>query len=326
MTDVARLAGVSHQTVHRVLNKHPGVRPVTRARVLGAIDQLGYRLNTAARTLVTGRSQTLGVVSLSSTLFGPASTLHSIEQAIRATPYFVSIASVRTIDRASIGEAIGRLVDQDVEGIIVIAPHVSTHEALADLPTDLPVVVVEGDADVGVGVVTIDQEAGARTAVEHLLDSGHSTVWHVAGPADWLEARGRVTGWRAALEAAGAPVPPLLTGDWSARSGYEAGQLLGRMADVTAVFVANDAMALGVLKAFAEAGRRVPEEISVIGFDDVPEAPFYHPALTTVRQDFTEVGRRSVALLLEQISSGRRSAERVVVGSSLVVRESTART
>lgn len=324
MTDVARLAGVSHQTVHRVLNKHPGVRPGTRARVLGAIDQLGYRINTAARALVTGRSQTLGVVSLSSTLYGPASTLHGIERAVRDSPYFVSIATVRSIDRSSIREAISRLVDQSVEGIIVIAPLTSTAQALADLPTDLPVVLVEGDADVGVPVVTIDQVAGARAAVEHLLQSGHGTVWHVAGPGDWLEARGRVAGWRAALQDAGAEVPPPLAGDWAPQSGYEAGRVLGRMPDVTAVFAANDQMALGLLKALREYGRRVPDDISVVGFDDVPEAPFYDPALTTIRQDFGEVGRRSVALLLGQISSGARSTERLVVGSQLVVRDSTA--
>jgi DNA-binding LacI/PurR family transcriptional regulator len=323
MTDVARLAGVSHQTVSRVLNKRPGVRPGTRARVLGAIDQLGYRLNTAARALVTGRSQTLGVVSLSTTLYGPASTLHGIERAVRDSPYFVSIASVREIDRPSILEAVSRLVDQSVEGIIVIAPLASAADALSDLPTDLPAVLVEGDAEVGLGVVTIDQPAGASAAVEHLLAAGHSTVWHVAGPPDWLEARGRVAGWRAALQAAGAEVPPVVTGDWTARSGYEAGQMLARMPEVTAVFAANDPMALGLLQAFREHGRRVPEDISVVGFDDVPDAAFYYPALTTIRQDFGEVGRRSLGLLLEQIESGSRSADRIVIGSQLVVRATT---
>lgn len=323
MTDVARLAGVSHQTVSRVINNYPGVKPVTRMRVQAAIAELGYRRNSAARALVTGRTRTLGVVTLNSTLYGPASTLYGIEQAAFESQYSVSVASLRSTGGPAVEQAIGHLVDQGVEGIVVIAPLVSVVEALAALPTDLPVVAVEGDADVDIDVVTVDQTAGAHSATEHLLACGHDTVWHVAGPNDWLEARQRLAGWRATLENAGVEVPPPLIGDWSAKSGYELGQLLARMPEVKAIFAANDSMALGVLRALHEHGRAVPDEVSLVGFDDMPEAAYFTPPLTTVRQDFGEVGRRSLALLVDQIESGARAAKRLVIGTSLVVREST---
>jgi DNA-binding LacI/PurR family transcriptional regulator len=324
MTDVATLAGVSHQTVSRVLNKHPSVSPTTRMRVLAAIEQLGYRRNSAARALVTGRSQTLGVVTLNSTLYGPASTLYGIEQAALDSQYSVTVASLRSTDRPAVREAISRLVDQGVEGVVVIAPLVSVAEALGDLPADLPLVAVEGDAEAEIDVVTVDQLAGAQSATRLLLELGHPTVWHVAGPTDWLEATQRTAGWRVTLEQAGAEVPPPLRGDWSARSGFEAGRVLAKMPEVSAVFVANDSMAVGVLRAFHEHGRSVPGDVSVVGFDDVPEAAYFSPPLTTVRQDFGEVGRRSMALLLDQIESGSRAAKRHVVETTLVVRGSTA--
>ncbi|HXR43020.1 MAG TPA: LacI family DNA-binding transcriptional regulator [Acidothermaceae bacterium] len=324
MTDVARLAGVSHQTVSRVINKHPGVKPTTRMRVLAAIEALGYRRNSAARALATGRTRRLGAVTLNSTLYGPASTLYGIEQAALESQYSISVASLRSNDRPDVEQAIGRLVDQGVEGIVVIAPLLSVIDALSDLPTDLPVVAVEGDADGDVDVVTVDQTAGAQSATEHLLACGHETVWHLAGPTDWLEAQQRLAGWRATLERAGADVPPPLLGDWSPQSGFEAGRLLARMPEVKAVFVANDSMALGVLRALHEHGRPVPDDVSVVGFDDIPEAAYFTPPLTTVRQDFGEVGRRSLALLLDQVDSGPRAAKRLVVGTSLITRQSTA--
>jgi DNA-binding LacI/PurR family transcriptional regulator len=149
-------------------------------------------------------------------------------------------------------------------------------------------------------------------------------VWHVSGPSDWIEARGRTTGWRTALESAGAEAPPPLTGDWSPRSGYEAGLILARIPEASAVFVANDQMSLGVFRALHEHGRRVPEDISVVGFDDISEAAYFTPPLTTVRQDFGEVGRRSLRLLIDQINSGRPTADREVVMPELRLRDSTA--
>ncbi|GAA3428805.1 LacI family DNA-binding transcriptional regulator [Streptosporangium nondiastaticum] len=325
MADVAREAGVSHQTVSRVLNDHPNVRPATRTRVLEAIDRLGYRRNLAARALVTRSSRTLGVVSFDTTLYGPASTVYGIEQAARTAGYFVSIVSLKSIDAASVGDAIDYLAEQGVDGVVVVAPQRSAARALESLPPGLPAVAVEGSHMTDVPVVCIDQAEGARLATRHLLELGHETVWHVAGPADWLESEGRLEGWRATLEEAGRTVPEPLFGDWSPRSGYEAGRILAGVGGVTAVFVANDQMSLGLLRALTEEGVRVPEQISVVGFDDIPEAEFFSPPLTTVRQDFAAVGRHSIEVLLRRIDApGTGERERLVVSPSLVVRSSSA--
>jgi DNA-binding LacI/PurR family transcriptional regulator len=218
---------------------------------------------------------------------------------------------------------VGRLNDQVVEGIVVIAPLTSAAEALENLPTDMPVVVVEGDPNAGLAAVTVDQAAGARAATSYLLSTGHQNVFHVKGPPEWQEAQGRLSGWRSALEEVGAEVVPPLSGDWTARSGYQAGQVLARVPEVTAIFAANDQMALGVLLALHEHNRRVPEDVSVVGFDNIPDSAYFMPPLTTVRQDFDQVGRTSLRLLLDQINSGARSVERVMIQSELVVRQST---
>jgi DNA-binding LacI/PurR family transcriptional regulator len=324
MADVARMAGVSHQTVSRVLNGSASVRPETRERVVRAVRELDYRRNSMARGLVTGRSRTLGVVSFDTTLYGPASTLFGIERAAHSEGYFVSIASVTSLDRASVLGAVEHLRDQGVDGVLLITPQETAVEALLHLPRDMPVVAVEAGPDEAVPVVAVDQVAGAATATRHLLELGHRTVWHVAGPSDWLEARQRIEGWTTALEEGGADAPPLLSGDWSAQSGYELGRRLATLRDVTAIFAANDQMALGILRALHESGREVPGEVSVVGFDDIPEARFFTPPLTTVRQDFNEVGRQSLMLLLDEIGAPQRSSDRVVVPPEFKLRESTA--
>lgn len=329
MTDVARRAGVSHQTVSRVLNGHLHVRESTRERVRAAIDELGYRRNSSARALVTRQTQTLGVIAFDTTLYGPASTLFGIEQAARQAGYFVSIVSLKELTEQGVREAIDYLAEQSVDGLIVIAPQRQAVAALAGVPSELPVVAVEGGQAPDLPVVCVDQPGGATAVTRHLLDLGHATVWHVAGPEDWLEADARRLAWSATLRAAGAPVPQALTGDWSPRSGYLAGQRLAAWhradpADVTAVFVANDQMALGLLRAFQEAGIAVPDQVSVAGFDDLPEAAYFSPPLTTVRQDFAEVGSRSIALLLDQVATGRGAEpSRVTTPARLVVRAST---
>jgi DNA-binding LacI/PurR family transcriptional regulator len=323
MADVAKLAHVSHQTVSRVLHESPHVAGDTRARVLKAIGKLDYRPNSLAQALVTGRSRTLGVISFDTTLYGPASTLLAIEEAAHDAGYATSIAGLRSFTRAAVIGAVQRLRDQGVEGIVIIAPQRSAVDALLHLPRDVTVVAVEAGPDDTVPVVAVDQFAGAAAATRHLLELGHSTVWHLAGPEDWLEAEQRVDGWRSALRDAGAEEPPLFRGDWSARSGYEVGQRLLDAPGATAVFVANDHMALGFLRLLHEAGREVPRDLSVVGFDDIPEAAYFTPPLTTVRQDFGELGRRCLHLLLGRIERRARVWTRVVVPAVLVVRGST---
>ncbi|HTP23642.1 MAG TPA: LacI family DNA-binding transcriptional regulator [Solirubrobacteraceae bacterium] len=323
MSDVGRLAGVSHQTVSRVINGSPHVRPETRKRVLEAMEELGYRPNSVARALVTGRSRTLGVVSFDTTLYGPASTLFGIEQAAHEAGYFIIVASLKALNRSSVTDAVERLRRQGVDGVLVIAPHEEAGDALLHMHADVPMVAVEAGPDDGVPVVAVDQVAGAVSATRHLLSLGHETVWHISGPPNFIESRQRRDGWRATLEAAGADVPEALVGDWSPNAGYELGRCLSTDSAVTAVFVANDQMALGLLRAMHEAGRDVPGELSVVGFDDIPEAAYFLPPLTTVRQDFNEMGTRSLRLLLRTIETGDGDSSGTLVPPELIIRAST---
>jgi DNA-binding LacI/PurR family transcriptional regulator len=324
MADVAGVAGVSHQTVSRVLHDSPHVRPETRDRVLAAIAALDYRPNSAAQALVTGRTRTLGVVSFDSSLFGPTSTLFAIERAAHAADHYVSIASLGSITAAAVLDAVERLRRQGVDGVIVIAPHERLAEGLAQLPAALRVASVAGGAGAGIPVVQSDQAGGAAQATRHLLELGHRTVWHIAGPTSWVEAQQREQGWRAALEAAGAEIPEPRVGDWTTASGHAIAWELGRDPEVTAIFAANDQMAMGVLRALHELGRHVPREVSVVGFDDIPEASFFTPPLTTVHQDFRTVGRRSVALVLGTPELPPAAPPCVTVPVELKLRASTA--
>lgn len=322
MTDVARLAGVSYQTVSRVLHDSPLVRGETRDRVLAAIRELDYRPNFVARALVTGRSKTLGVVTIDSSFYGPASTLLGIEQAAHDAGYAVSISSLRSLNRDTVLAAIEQLRTQGVDGIAVIAPMRAAVEALRHVKSDFSVVAVAAGPNASIPIASVDQVAGAAAATRHLLSLGHKTVWHLAGPSDWKEADERIEGWRSALEAAGAPVPAIVRGDWTPRSGYELAEGLLRIPALTAVLVANDQMALGFLRRVHEAGREVPRDLSLVGFDDIPESAFFTPPLTTVRQDFAELGRRCLQMLVARIE-GDPVSTRVVVPPELVLRGST---
>ena len=324
MADVAELAGVSHQTVSRVLHESSQVRGDTRERVLAAIAELNYRPNSVARALATGRSKTLGVVTFDTTLYGPASTLLGIEHAAHDAGYGVSISSLRALNRDTVLAAIQQLRGQGVDGIAVIAPMREGVEALRDVRSDFAMVAVQAGPSASIPVATVDQMAGAAAATRHLLQLGHKTVWHLAGPIDWKEAEERIAGWRSVLESAGVPIPTVLRGDWTPRSGYELGRDLLLIRGLTAVFVANDQMALGLLRLLRESGRDVPRDLSVVGFDDIPEAAYFTPPLTTIRQDFTELGRRCLQILLGRIE-GEKVPKRVVVQPELVVRESTVR-
>jgi DNA-binding LacI/PurR family transcriptional regulator len=310
--------------VSRVFKDHPKVSSQTRAKVLAAAAQLDFRPNAFARALATGSSRTFGVISFDTTFFGPASMISAIEHSARAADYATSVVGLSSAGQHSIAEAAERLLGQGVDGVILIAGHVAADRAVKHLSPNLPVVVL-GYATT-VPAVGVDQYRGPYAAVRHLLDLGHRTVHHVPGPADWIPERERERGWRDALAAAGAPIPAALPGDWSSASGYERGRVLAADPEVTAVFAANDHIALGVLWALHEAGRRVPEDVSVIGFDDIPESAYFTPPLTTIRQDFTALGRRSVNLLLEQIEGSAPAVPaQVVMPTELVLRRSCGR-
>jgi len=327
MADVAQLAGVSHQTVSRVLNDHPYVKEETRARVLDAMAKLGYRRNLTARALARRQSETIGVIAFDTSMHGPASTLFSVEQAARAAGYVVHVVTVPDLQPESFADAVDRLVAQSVCGVVVLAPQRAAVQVMVGLPADLPAVAVEGGAAPGVPSVVVDQVDGALQATRHLVELGHTEIAHVRGRQDWIEAEARLEGWQQAMTAAGLTVREPMQGDWSARSGYDAGLLLReRWPEVTGVFVANDHMALGLVRALAESGVDVPGDVSVVGFDDIAEAGYLRPPLTTVHQDFAEVGRRCVDVLLERIEATDRwfRGRPVVVPGRLVVRASTA--
>lgn len=322
MSDVATLAGVSHQTVSRVLNDHPNVRPATRERVLAAIAELGYRRNSAARALVTRRSGTIGIVTTGSMQYGPATTLAVLEQSARAAGYFVTVAMAPDPSPESLTQVLDSLMDQAVEGVVVIAPVEQVARAAQAVSAQLPVLLISaaGPEDFEPPVLGVDQGAGVRLVVDHLLELGHHDLVQLTGPPEWFDAQVRRRAWQEALAGAGVRPRADLHGDWSAASGYSAGREL--LDDLPgAVFAGNDQMALGVLHAFAEAGVRVGEDVSVVGFDDVVGADHYIPPLTTVQQDFQALGRRAIELLVAQIAGGEVRPEPVT--PSLVVRAST---
>src|SRR5215216_7681716 len=323
--DVARVAGVSQKTVSRVVNGAPHVRADVRERVNRAIKDLGYRPNVAAQALARERSHTIGVLALGTPLIGPSRRVFTLEHEARRLGYTMALTSVPDLSARSVADGIDALLKRGVEGLVVEVP---TH--LIDLDpaqlAGLPVVTSAGWIT-GVprqAVVDIDQEEACRELTRYLLGLGHRTVWHVAGPRDWDAAQKRLHGWRSALHSAGIRAPRVFYGDWSAASGYEQGRKLAARDDVTAVFAANDQMAMGILRAFHEAGREIPGDVSVVGLDDVPEAEFQMVPLTTVGVDADQAAQRILAELLRLIEGGDPPAEPVTVpGIELVIRRSS---
>ena len=323
--DVARLAGVSQKTVSRVFNSEQYVSAEVRRRVLEAAGELGYRLNSAARTLASGRTRSIGVVALGTALYGPASLLIGIERAARDAGYALRVVNTLEGDPGGVAGAAESLLEQGVDGIVLSEP---IDEGSVPLSVDVPVLVLGAPAQLGGPRVVSaggGAESQARAATEHLLDLGHVTAHHLAGPHRWFAARDRRTGWEAALTARGISHPPVLTGDWSAASGYAAGRELASAGDVTAVFAANDDMAIGLIRALTEAGLRVPEDVSVVGFDDNPVSAYVTPPLTTVRQPFDAVARDGLRLLVQAIETpDAQPAPASDPPVELVVRASTA--
>ncbi len=324
LADVARLAGVSAMTVSRVINHAANVSDETQAKVREAMRQLRYRPNSLARGLVRGRTNTIGVVIHDTGQYGPGSALLGIEQAARHYGYGVALAAISSPDRAGVREAVMSLDERMVDGLVVIAPFVGTAGALLGIDRALPVVVAEAGHPGEATIVGIDQNVGARLATSHLIGLGHRTVHHVAGPSEWIESRQRAAGWREELAAAGIAAVDPIEGNWTAQSGYEAGLRLAADPEVTAVFVGNDQMALGVLHAFHELNVAVPGDISIVGFDDTPESAYYSPALTTIRQDFAQLGHAAVQVLDQLVGADTVApVDQHLIQPTLVIRAST---
>lgn len=321
MADVARAAGVSTMTVSRVINAHPSVTEETRSRVRAAIDELDYRADVAARMLAGGRSHVLGVISVQPGLWGPTVSVHAIESAARGAGQMVSFISLADPTVANLAAAIDSLRSAHVEGVVVVARLGATIQAVNELSSPIPIVVIGATGDTA-DVVGVDQELGARLATRHLLELGHTTVHHVRGPRKWIDADARAEGWRKELRAQKRPIGRCLTGDWTPESGYTAGKELAADADVTAVFVANDQMAVGLLLAMDEAKRRVPRDVSVVGFDDIAVAGYLKPPLTTINQPYDTLARAAVDQLLAAIEDEAHTT--VTIAPKLVSRSSTA--
>jgi len=305
-----------------VINGMTNIRPETRERVEAAIKELGYRPNLAARTLVTKRSKTIGIITTESGLYGPNSIHRTIEEASRTAGYFAASVGLKQITPDSLTDAIEHLLRQSVEGIVMIAGQRQALDVIHRHDPGVPLVVVEGDLSRAKFAVGVDQHQGAYDATRHLIDLGHRCIAHITGPEDWTEAEARCLGWRDALADAGLDDSRVYVGDWSAARGYEVGLELGQDREITAVFVANDQMALGLLRALHECDRSVPGDVSVVGFDDAPESGYLIPPLTTVRQDFAEVGRRAIAVLNAAILDEEEDLERLI-DPQMVLRDST---
>lgn len=322
--DVARAAGVSYQTVSRVINESPSVKSSTRATVLDAIARLGFRPNRAARALAGGPVQSVTVLVSNTSLYGYAAALEGIEEATREAGFGMGVRVVESVTPADVRDAVERALEP-AGALIVIAFDRPGVAALACVPPEVPAVAMipapTKDEPPTRPSVWIDEYAAAMEATRYLLDLGHNTVHHLSIP-NWTGTTRRMSGWRSALEEARIPVPKPLHGGWGADWGYEAGQRLARDPEVTAVLCGNDDIALGVMRAMHEARRSIPGEVSIVGFDDVPFARFYTPALTTVRQDFKALGRICFAKLVSLVGPSRPRERLEHPEARLVIRES----
>lgn len=321
--EVAALAGVSHQTVSRVINDHGSIRPETRDRVLKVIEEVNYRPSGVARALATRRSMRIGVVVDSAGQFGPNATVRAVEEAAREAGYSVSAVTISPGPTRNANTAVDHLMSHGIDALCIVAPRSSSVDLLMAHADDVPTLVVSSGLDTNLLTASVDQRLGARLAVKHLLSLGHERILHMSGPTDWLDARGREAGWRSALRSARAKALPVVVGDWTADFAYDYATSLTGPLDFTAVFCANDQMALGLLHGLAGRGIDVPGDVSVVGFDDLPEARHYLPPLTTVRQDLNTLGQRVVETLIAAIE-GKDATHATVIEPVLVVRESTA--
>lgn len=323
MADVARAAGVSPQTVSRVANGEPTVSPKTRERVLRAIRDLNYRPNAAARAMKRGSYKTIGIVYHSLRSVGTQMPVEVISRKAAQSGYATLLLPLEVPTQQNADGAISRLEEMAADAVIAIMPNVFAGPTKAPTFNAAPTLVVASSAAPGVASIDFDHRGGSKQAVDHLLELGHITVDHIAGTRDAPDSVLRREGWEDALKAANRHVPEPVYGDWTPGSGYRAAkELLSRRRLPTAIYVANDKMALGAYRAIREQGLRIPEDVSVIGFDNVDEAAVYDPPLTTVEQDFDAFGNEALAMTLDMIEGA--APDHRIIPTRLAVRESTA--
>jgi LacI family transcriptional regulator len=333
--DVATAAGVSHQTVSRVINHRPDVADDTRRRVWQIIEDLNYQPSAIARSLIRRRSYTLAVVTAGLKYVGPSRTLSGITEQAEEMGYTLVLKELPRFDSDDIQPLLNSLLARQVDGILWAVPEIGANRAwLEDRPPDIaaPLTFLTMQARPGVSSVSVDNYRGGYLATKHLLQMGYRHIGHIAGPLDWWEARQRLAGWRDTLRQAGRPAADhqWKAGNWSAASGEQAiGPLLDAYPEMDALFVANDQMALGVLQVACRQGLRVPQDLAVVGFDDIPEAAYYWPPLTTVYQDLRRLGRTAVRELSRAVEAGHQqdgpaSPVTLSLQPELIVRDSSA--
>ncbi|MEY5023536.1 MAG: hypothetical protein RL569_449 [Actinomycetota bacterium] len=321
--DVARLAKVSHQTVSRVLNNNPSIRPETKTRVLKAMESLGYRPSRAARALASSRSKMLGILSSDTDFTGPAAMVHHMEAAARAQGYFVVTVGIDANDEQSVQSGIDHLMKLGIEGLALVTPQLRAVEIARAAVSGIPVVTLDSMYRMDELAVSVDNFAGGAAATQHLIDLGHRNIVHISGPQGWFESTTRAAGYTATMLNANL-TPQVIDGDWQIDTGYRIGKRLDiESKGVTALFVANDRMAFGLLHAMREREIEVPKRLSIVGFDDLEESTYSSPPLTTLRQDFKELGNRAMNLLLSEISgTSTKKLDRLI--PELIRRGSTA--
>jgi LacI family transcriptional regulator len=334
--EVASVAGVSTQTVSRVINERPDVSPETRKRVQEVIKALSYQPSALARSLISQRSHTLGVVTAGLRHIGPSRTLSGITSAAEEAGYSLLLKELPSYDTEDVRPIFQAFLSLHVDGIIWAVPEVGENRKWVNNPPadiEVPLVYIAMETRDNLSIVSVDNYRGGRIAMAHLLKQGYRRIGHIAGPLDWWEARQRMAGWKAALREAGLESndSQCAEGNWSSASGAMAiEKLCHQYPDMDALFVANDQMALGAMQYFAENNIRVPQDMGIVGFDNIAESAFFYPALTTVQQDQHNVARIAVAEIIKIIESGWQGLDPVrpksiILPPTLVVRRSSIR-
>jgi LacI family transcriptional regulator len=333
LQDVAARAGVSAKSVSRVVNRQGEISEATRTRIQAVIDELGYRPNSVARSLLRQRTNTLAAVAWGIEYFGPSRTITGIEQQAEELGYSVFLILVREPEKHEHKEILDALVSRRVDGIVWAVPEVGENRSwlnagwLRQLP---PIAFLSMSALPGVRVVAVNNRGGARTATDHLIQRGRRKIGIITGPMAWWEARERYEGWKGAIESRGLSVWDHLIAEsyWSSAGGERAmRELLQRAPDIDGVFASSDQIALGALRAIAESGKRVPEDIAIVGFDNMPESEYFRPPLTTMQQGLADAGRaavRAVHHMIEARGEAPRTPSELVmtIEPELIIRSS----
>jgi DNA-binding LacI/PurR family transcriptional regulator len=325
MVDVAELAGVSYQTVSRVINNQPYVSDDARQRVQKAIDTLGYRPSKAATTLRSRLSKTIAIILYGSWFHGPVQVALNVEMAAKTSGFDVMLANV-TETEAQVIQALQHVKDWSVDGIVMIVPAYGLKmEEIKAVCEDIPVVHIESQPSLHVPSISLDDYYGTQQVVEHLISLGHTQLCEISGPLNWYSAQIRHQACMDTLKKHGIEQPIRIEGNWSTPGGYQATRrVLEQGHTFSAVIAANDSMALGAYRALHQAGLSVPDDVSVVGFDDILEAAYFTPPLTTVSHDYIQLGAMGFEYLLHLIDDPETVVEQRLIQPKLIVRESTA--